>query len=177
MRDLSNVNIKGPQSWAIALAVAAPTLLAFNLAPSPTLLNQCVSIGLWGVAVAVFGLAPATQAARHVWVDTRLLQAALIATLLMVVLGAVHVLPFGIACGAVATLWAAIVVVEAGGESAQRGGIRLFVVFASALLAAGLRAQPSEASKSSRRARRTAMSSRERACRAAPLATCDSPTI
>ena len=29
-----------------------PTLLAYNVPPSPTLLNQCLSIGLWGVCLA-----------------------------------------------------------------------------------------------------------------------------
>ncbi len=36
---------------AIAAAVA-PTLLAYNVAPSPTFLNQALAIGLWGLFVA-----------------------------------------------------------------------------------------------------------------------------
>ena len=35
----------------LVLAVAAPTLLAFNLSPSPTFLNQAMSVGLWAVVV------------------------------------------------------------------------------------------------------------------------------
>ena len=39
---------------AIALAaIATPTLLAYNVAPSPTFLNQALALGLWGLFVAV----------------------------------------------------------------------------------------------------------------------------
>ena len=34
-----------------ALAAAAPTLLAYNVSPSPTLLNQALALALWGVWV------------------------------------------------------------------------------------------------------------------------------
>ena len=37
---------------AAIAAAAAPTLLAYNVAPSPTFLNQALAIGLWGVFVA-----------------------------------------------------------------------------------------------------------------------------
>ncbi|MFI4931395.1 MAG: Wzy polymerase domain-containing protein [Burkholderiales bacterium] len=134
MRDLNNITA----GWAVALATAAPTLLAFNLAPSPTLLNQCVAIGLWGGAVAAFGLTSVTVTAGTGRADTRWLQAALAATLLLVLLEAARKLPFGIACGAAATLWTTIVVVEAGAESARSGQLRLIEALAMALLLAGV---------------------------------------
>ncbi len=38
-------------SLLVVLAVALPALLAYNLPPSPTLLNQLAAIGLWGLAL------------------------------------------------------------------------------------------------------------------------------
>ncbi len=43
----------GPLICAV-LAAAAPSLLAYNLPPSPTLLNQALALGLWGAFVFVF---------------------------------------------------------------------------------------------------------------------------
>jgi O-antigen ligase len=39
--------------WAPVAAVALPALLAYNLPPSSTMLNQCLAVGLWGAWMAV----------------------------------------------------------------------------------------------------------------------------
>lgn len=41
--------------WGAAAAAAGPSLLAFNLPPSPTFLNQALALALWGVFVGVAG--------------------------------------------------------------------------------------------------------------------------
>ena len=57
---------------AAGLLTAAPPLLAYNTAPSPTLINQCLAMGLWGGFVLM--AAPAKISLRD-WP----LQAALLA--------------------------------------------------------------------------------------------------
>lgn len=41
---------------AVLIAAAVPSLLAFNLPPSPTFFNQAAAIGLWGVVIAGLGI-------------------------------------------------------------------------------------------------------------------------
>jgi O-antigen ligase len=38
---------------ALTLAVCAPTLLSYNVSPSPTFLNQALSVGLWALVLVV----------------------------------------------------------------------------------------------------------------------------
>ncbi len=40
--------IADPRTWLAAAAAALPSLLAYNLSPSPTFLNQALAFGLWG---------------------------------------------------------------------------------------------------------------------------------
>ncbi len=44
-----SVSLQGP---VLVLAAVVPALLAFNLPPSSTMLNQCLAVGLWGGLVA-----------------------------------------------------------------------------------------------------------------------------
>ncbi|MDP1534943.1 MAG: hypothetical protein Q8L92_15310, partial [Rubrivivax sp.] len=39
-------------SWLAIAAAAAPSLLAYNVSPSPTFLNQALALALWGWFVA-----------------------------------------------------------------------------------------------------------------------------
>lgn len=57
----------------VAFAAAVPSLLAFNLPPSPTFFNQAAAIGLWGLVIA-------TLALRHraSWSSANELQIALV---------------------------------------------------------------------------------------------------
>ncbi len=41
--------------WALVMATVLPTVLALNVPPSPTLLNQCLAIACWGVVVTLIG--------------------------------------------------------------------------------------------------------------------------
>jgi O-antigen ligase len=41
--------LRDPRAWAAALAASAPSLLAYNVSPSPTFLNQAVALAAWGV--------------------------------------------------------------------------------------------------------------------------------
>ena len=53
---------------AVASAAAAgPSLLAYNVSPSPTFLNQALALALWGgfAAVAALVATPDAQPLRH----------------------------------------------------------------------------------------------------------------
>ncbi|MFN0182763.1 MAG: Wzy polymerase domain-containing protein [Aquabacterium sp.] len=114
-------------------AAAVPPLMAYNLPPSPTLLNQCVAAALWGCFVVA--LAPRLHGR-----GTGALQAALGATAVGVLgswgLGA---LPAALALSALALLAAAALMAAAGADAAVRADAdRRFGWFAAGLLLAGL---------------------------------------
>lgn len=47
--------------------IFAPCLLALNRPPSPTLLNQCLALGLWGSSFAALALRPIAGSWRDLW--------------------------------------------------------------------------------------------------------------
>jgi O-antigen ligase len=121
------------------IAAALPSLLAYNLSPSPTFLNQALAFALWaGFVLATVPTAPWRAGLR----DAATLQAALAllgaAALWSMTAGA---LPGSLGWSAVATLAAAAVLV-AGGAAAHEGeagqGERLFAAFCWAWLITGL---------------------------------------
>lgn len=127
--------IDRPIDWplmAAALVCALPPLLAYNQAPSPTLMNQCLAMGAWGGFVVA--LAPSWRW-RSVWS----LQAALAALAVAVVWSWSQSLPSSLALSSLAMLAAAMVMVWAGASAAGRDDrVGVFVAFAWGLLAAGL---------------------------------------
>ena len=114
-------------------AAAAPSLLAYNVSPSPTFLNQALALGLWGAWAAV-GAAPAS------WRGPAPLQAALGLVALAAAWSWVGgALPASLALSALGALAAAAVLV-AGGSGRRTSGARteLFALFGWAWLVAGL---------------------------------------
>jgi O-antigen ligase len=64
----------------LCVAAGLPTLLAYNLPPSPTALNQAAAIGAWGLAVLLLAMKePAPHTLRNVLAATWAPQAALAA--------------------------------------------------------------------------------------------------
>lgn len=49
----NGVTVSTPVRSIIPVAVVVPSLLAFNLPPSSTMLNQCLAVALWGAVVAL----------------------------------------------------------------------------------------------------------------------------
>jgi O-antigen ligase len=128
-------------AWALAML---PCLVAFNLPPSPTLLNQCLAIALWGGC-----LAAATDVGRRAasrpgmpWAFVAALLALCSAAAWAMVAGS---LPFGIGMVASALIAAAVVVVLAaarlsmtgGGQLSVRWGVRGLIAAASASAVVG----------------------------------------
>jgi hypothetical protein len=128
---------RSSESALIALvalvAGALPPLLAVNLSPSATMLNQCAALALWGWWVAV--LAP-NRLPRAAWPLAAALVLVALAALWSMTAGS---LPASLGLSAIGLLAAALVLAWAGADAAQRDdGAALFGAFADALLLAGL---------------------------------------
>ena len=115
------------------MLTAVPPLLAYNLPPSPTLINQCLAFGAWGGFV--LALAPGRFCSKA-WP----LQAALLALVAAVLWSwGPGQLPASLALSALAQLAGAVLVAWAGTELARRSdAVDAFALFAWGLLAAGL---------------------------------------
>jgi O-antigen ligase len=110
----SVISVLRPLAWA---AVAAPTLLAFNVSPSATFLNQALSLFFWGLmATALAWAAPLSRDSARV-VGLSLAAPALVlgvmalGALFSMVLGS---LPISLSLSAIGLLVAALVVCAAG---------------------------------------------------------------
>lgn len=122
----------------VALAVAGPLLVAFNVAPSPTILNQLAAVGLWGaalLALAALGSQPHHQDPGHAnhagdamaypwqtpWQATRWLLAALLLVAVFALGGALwSTVSGGLAMSATGLLAMAATLVLVGAACAQR---------------------------------------------------------
>jgi O-antigen ligase len=124
---------------AAVLAACGSTLLAYNVSPSSTQLNQCLALVGWGSFVAVLGV---SQTATR-WRADQGLATLLLALGLLVAASAVaplwaHV-PLGIAYGAAGTLVVTILMLMAGAAASASGRLQtVLAAIAWAWLIAGL---------------------------------------
>ncbi len=145
-RSPSVSGTKSSALWlaAACLAVVFPTLLAFNLPPSPTFFNQAAAFvgwGVWGLLLS----STATAAVRPPPIGpAEPGHAALLAALaVMAVAAAVSplwaALPWTLALSSLGTLAATMLVVMLGASLTRRGrGVAAFHAFCGALLVAGV---------------------------------------
>ncbi len=125
---------------AAVLAAAAPSLLAYNVSPSPTFLNQALALACWGgFALLLAGGQPALPrlgASRNAWP----LQAALaLLALAALASGTLGQLPSGLCLSALGLLAAAALIVHSGSAArSARDSDSLFACFAWGWLVAGL---------------------------------------
>jgi len=122
---------------SIALAAAAaPSLLAYNVSPSPTFLNQALAFLLWGVFFALAARG-AGDGPRFAW--PRIALAALgvlaLAALWSWIPGG---LPGSLALSTLGTLAAAALALASGAAARDDAGESLFVAFCSAWVFAGV---------------------------------------
>lgn len=123
-----------PPVWAAALLAGGfPPLLAYNLSPSPTLLNQCLAVALWGGFV--LATAPVLQPLR----GRGLLAALLLMLLAVLASGTLGHLPAALMLSAFGLLLAAAVLAVTG-LSLSRGprAEAVFNAFAAGLALAGV---------------------------------------
>lgn len=114
-------------------AAAAPSLLAYNLSPSPTYLNQALAFTLWAVFVMVSAPARPGRGPWAVWAALALLAAAALWS------WGPGALPASLALSALGTLLAAAVLVAGGaGARARPDAEALFAAFCWAWVAAGV---------------------------------------
>ena len=123
-------------AWRTAVALAAatlPTLVAYNVAPSPTFLNQALAFGLWAIFVLV--LAPAA-------LRLRLGAPELAIALLMAAVAwswGPGSLPSTLALSALCTLAAAALLLQAGRVASGGSAVGdVFALFCGGLLLAGV---------------------------------------
>lgn len=118
--------------YALGLAAAVPSLLAFNLPPSSTLLNQCLASGLWAAVVMAGGVG--TVAVR-----AKALQGALAALLIgLIAATSSGGLPGTLALASGGVLLAAALVAMQAAASADttHGPVEAFTPFAIGLVVA-----------------------------------------
>ncbi|RVU49128.1 PglL family O-oligosaccharyltransferase [Rubrivivax rivuli] len=116
-----------------AAAAILPALLAYNVSPSPTYLNQALAFLLWAGFVAVSAPARPGRGPWAVWAVLAVLAGAALWS------WGPGSLPSSLAMSALATLFAAAVVLAGGaGARARPEGVALFTAFAWAWVAAGV---------------------------------------
>ena len=122
-----------PFAWIAAAASAAPSLLAYNLSPSPTFLNQALALILWAALPLACRGRAAGRGGLIVVVALALAGAGVVRS------SGAGALPASLALSAFGLLVAAGVLVT-GGLAARSGeeGDHLFAAFATAWLVAGL---------------------------------------
>jgi len=126
------VRLNDPRLWAAAAAAVLPSLLAWNVSPSPTFLNQALALALWGAFVAVS--APAAPG-RGPWPLWAALGAVALAAAWSWGPGA---LPSTLALSALGALAATAVVVAGGAGTASRADAQEgFAAFCLGWLLAG----------------------------------------
>ncbi len=105
----------------LAAATLAPMLVAFNLPPSPTFLNQALANGLWGASVALLASGASSERWRDAIRDSALLAAALTVLGVMTAASVLRShLPPAIATSMVASLAGAMLVVWSGSSAGAR---------------------------------------------------------
>ncbi|HSV45660.1 MAG TPA: Wzy polymerase domain-containing protein, partial [Ramlibacter sp.] len=119
--------------FAALLAGALPPLLAYNLPPSPTLLNQCLSVALWGGFVIALTPGGLPLRGRALFAAIAVMSAAVLWS------GMAGALPSALTLSALALLAGAAALAWAGSDAARRpDAAAIFGCFAAGLAAAGL---------------------------------------
>ena len=122
-----------PRTWIAAAAAALPSLLAYNVSPSPTFLNQALALALWGIFLAASAPAAPGRGPWPLWAALGAVAAGVVAS------WGPGALPSTLALSALGLLAATAVVVAAGaGARARADAPDLFAAFCWAWLVAGL---------------------------------------
>ncbi|WP_425256819.1 Wzy polymerase domain-containing protein [Rubrivivax sp. RP6-9] len=124
-----------PRALLAIAAATAPSLLAYNVSPSPTFLNQALALALWGgfVIAAAPGSGRASRGAGPLLAALALLLAAVLWS------WGPGALPMGLALSAVGLLLAAAVLVASGaGAHARPDAAQAFGDFCLAWVVAGV---------------------------------------
>ena len=118
---------------AAVLAATLPSLLAYNVSPSPTFLNQALAFGLWAAFVVV------SEPALRLRGPAPLLAALGLLALTAAWSWGPGALPTGLALSAIGSLGAAAVLTAGGAGARARGAaVDFFAAFCWAWVAAGV---------------------------------------
>ncbi|MBA4175849.1 MAG: polymerase [Leptothrix sp. (in: Bacteria)] len=125
--------LSDPRALIAIAAAAGPSLLAYNLSPSPTYLNQALAFALWAGFVMVSLPARPGRGPWAVWVALAVLAAAALWS------WGPGALPASLALSALGTLFAAAVLLAGGaGARARPDAEALFIAFCWAWVIAGV---------------------------------------
>jgi O-antigen ligase len=125
---------------AAVLAAAAPSLLAYNVSPSPTFLNQALALGGWGSFVLLMAVGAPRPLGPGALRDAAPVQWALLLLAAAAAWsGTAGALPSALCLSALGLLGATALMVHAGAAAARSGeGSTLFALFAGGWLVAGV---------------------------------------
>jgi O-antigen ligase len=128
-----DTDARDPRAWAAAAAAAVPSLLAYNLSPSPTFLNQALALGFW--AAFVLACAPRSPG----WSGASLWLALGLVGLGVAGSWGLGSLPASLGLSALGLLFAAVVLAAAGAAARRHPhSVALFSAFAGAWVIAGV---------------------------------------
>jgi O-antigen ligase len=134
------------RAWATTacIAIVVPTLIAYNLPPSATFLNQAAAVVGWGIFLFVLTASDVAPRARVARLQGVLAAGPLLAALALVGLAAVASpfwtgLPWSLALSSVGSIAAALLAVACGAVLQRAGlGVAAFRAVCIALLVAGV---------------------------------------
>ena len=138
---LSTIEQRLVLAAAAVAAAAGPSLLAYNVSPSPTFLNQALALALWGGFVAVAALAPhGPRPLRQALRDSAWPLAALLLVAAAVLWSWLPgALPMGLALSALGLLLAALLLLLGGAAvRASPQAVALFAIFCAGWVVAGV---------------------------------------
>jgi O-antigen ligase len=140
---LAGIGVSGPenglQAASAVLAIALPTLIAFNVAPSATFFNQAAAFVGWGGFLLVLGAAMPTSTWPRSPGSRALLAAMGLVFVLALAASLFGGVPWSLALSSAGTILSAILVIAVG-ASAERAGIAqsVFRAFCIGLVVAGI---------------------------------------
>ncbi len=130
------MQLRAPHLVILVLAIAAaavPSLVVYNVAPSPTFLNQALACALWGGFVVVCTPRLPGKGAGALWITFGVMSAAVLWS------WGLRGLPQSLALSAVAVLAACALIVAAGLSASQRDDREtIFAIFCWAWVVAGV---------------------------------------
>ena len=127
--------------WAIlaTLAIAFPTLIAYNVAPSATFFNQAAAFVGWGGFLMVLAASLARRAMPASWGSLALLGSLAVLIAAALAASVFAAVPWSLSLSSAGTMLAAVLAVAVGASAARAGlGDRAFQACCIALTVAGI---------------------------------------
>ena len=139
--SLTEARVHARVTWAVlaSLAVALPTLIAFNVPPSATFFNQAAAYVGWGGFLLVLGTSMPSDAWSHVSGAATLIGAMALLIVLALAGSLWRSAPWSISLSAMGTIASAILAIAIGAAATRNGlGDEAFAALCIGLVVAGI---------------------------------------